>query len=316
MAVFPLNCDEKLEKQRVGFAASEVMSHRFVADGAFTVVERGEIGKLLSEQKLQASGAVDSDTAVKLGKVLGSGVVLLGNIQKVDGKYQVNARLVNAETSEILVSGYTELDANAFEDDAKVYLNLVPQEQTLGIYAVFNYRNNKNKKPTFVEIEPGNQTTFKPEAFSSAVAGGGLLYRPSRHIQVNAELMTSTIGKDEYITRVSSFTSGSVYTEKQPLEMTTISLMVGYISELRHKWGYLVGIGLQNINASVSQKKENPPTGIFIKTGIEFKPQSRIGIGLNLKYELTRTVFRSERSDNVLLKMNPLSVESVLVMYF
>ena len=57
LAVFPLNCDEKLEKQRVGFAASEVMSHRFVAHGAFTVVERGEIGKLLSEQKLQASGA-------------------------------------------------------------------------------------------------------------------------------------------------------------------------------------------------------------------------------------------------------------------
>ena len=31
---------------------------------------------------------------------------------------------------------------------------------------------------------------------------------------------------------------------------------------------------------------------------------------------LKRTVFRSEVSDNVLLKMNPLSFETVLAMYF
>jgi len=320
LAVFPLNCEPKLEKQRVGFAASEVMAHRFVADASFTVVERGEIGKLLSEQRLQASGAVDSGTAVRLGKLVGAGVVLLGNIQKVDGQYQVNARLVNAETSEVLVSGYAELDAGAFEDDARVYLNLVPQEQAIGIYAVFNYRYNRNNKPAFVEVAPNNETTFKPRGFSSLMAGGGLLYRPSRHIQINAELTTSSLGKDGYITRVSSYTGGyagpSVYTEKQPLEMTMLSMGVVYVSELRGKWWYSAGLGLQNINAAVSNEKENPPVGAFVKAGLEFKPQSRVGFGLNIKYELRRTVFRSETSDNVLLKLNPLSVESVLALYF
>lgn len=316
LAVFPLNCDEKLEKQRVGFAASEVMSHRFVADGAFTVVERGEIGKLLSEQKLQASGAVDSDTAVRLGKVLGAGVILLGNIQKVDGKYQVNARLVNAETSEVLVSGYTELDANAFEADARVYLNLVPQEQTLGIYAVYNYRQNSNKNPAFVETGASDQTTTNPRSFSAALVGGGLLYRPSRHMQINAECTTSKLSKDKYATVITSYTGGSTWTQPTGLEMTTISFMVGYVSELFGKWGYSAGVGLNYINAAVIMKKDNPPLGIFLRSGIEFKPQSRIGFGLNLRYELQRTIVRSERSNSKILELNPFSVETVLAFYF
>lgn len=322
LAAFPFNCEEKLQRQRVGFAVSEMMSHRFVADKGFSVVERGEIDKLLSEQKLQASGATDSSTAVRLGRVLGANVLLLGNLHKVDGSYQVNARLVSAETGEVLSSGYEELPVAAFEDDARVYLNLVPQEQVIGIYGVFNYRYNSNDSPSFVETVPNNQTTFNPRAFVSAMAGGGLLYRPHKNIQINAELTTSKVGTDEYITRVSSYTgglpggSGSVYVEKQPLEMTTISLTGSYVSKLSGKWNYLAGLGAQQVLAAVSQKKENPPIGLFLKGGIEYRPQSRIGFGLNLKYELTPVVFRSEVSNNVLLKMNPLSFETILALYF
>jgi len=322
MAAFPFNCEEKLQRQRAGFAVSEMMSHRFVADGGFVVVERGEIDKLLSEQKLQASGATDSPTAVRLGKILGADVLLLGNLHKVDGNYQVNARLVSAETGAVLVSGYEELPVAAFEDDARVYLNLLPQEQVIGIYGVLNYRYNSNDSPAFVEIAPNNQTTFNPRSFTSPMAGGGLLYRPHKNIQINAELTTSKIGTDEYITRISSYTgglpggSGSVYVEKQPLELTTISLMGSYVSRLGGKWHGLAGVGVQQVLAAVSQKKENPPTALFLKAGIEYKPQSRIGFGLNLKYELSPAVFRSEVSDNVLLRMNPLSFETVLALYF
>jgi len=319
LAVFPLNCDEKLEKQRVGFAASEVMSHRFVAHGAFTVVERGEIGKLLSEQKLQASGAVDSDTAVRLGKVLGAGVILLGNIQKVDGKYQVNARLVNAETAEVLVSGYTELDTNAFETDARVYLNLVPQEQTLGVYAVYNYRERSNKNPAFAESPgPSQIITTIPNKFSSPLVGGGLLYRPGRHMQINAECLT-LIGGPRYATVVSSSTpygSTIIVATRPDFKMTSISVMVSYVSDLWRNLGYLAGIGIQDINAAIDRKKGNILSGGFVKLGAEFKPQSRIGLGVNLKYEMYRVIKRSEQSKNKMMELTPLSIESVLTLYF
>lgn len=319
LAAFPFSSEEKLRKQRVGFAVSELMSHRFVADQNFTVVERGEIARLLNEQKLQSSGIADSDTAVRLGNMLGAGVLLLGNLNKVDGLYQVNARIVNVETGEVLASGYTELPVEAFEDDAGVYLNLVPHEQAIGIYGVFNYRHNDNDAPVFTESGPNNLYTFEPKSFTSLLAGGGLLYRPGRNLQINAEITTSKLSKESYLVHTSSYTGPGPITswrDTRPLEMTTVSLMASYVNRFSARWHYLTGAGVQTILSAVAQKKANPPPIPFVKLGIEYKPQSRIGFGLNMKYELRRAVFRSEYSNNVMLKINPLSFETVLAMYF
>lgn len=321
LAVFPFSCEEKLRRQRVGFAVSELMSHRFVANANFTVVERGDLNKLLTEQKLQSSGATDSATAVKLGQMLGASALLMGNLNKVDGLYQVNARIVDVQTGEIVASGYTELPVNAFEDDARVYLNLVPQEQTLGFYGIFNFRHNANDSPTFSQITPSNVYTFNPHALISPMAGGGMLYRPHKHMQINADVSTTKIGKYKYVLFTSSYTGGGgatnfFWTQKRALEMTTVALMASYVDKLAGKWNYSAGAGVQYVFGSVEESKENPPLAPFVKVGMEYKPQSRIGFGLNIKYELKRAIFRSEVSDNVLLKMNPLSFETVLAVYF
>ena len=138
IAIFPFNTDERLSKQRVGFAISEMMSHKFISSDIFIVAERTELGRLITEQKLQVSGAVENETAVKLGKILAAKIILIGNVQKVAGKYQINARLVNVETSEVLTSGYEELSVESFNKTALLYLNLVPEEQTIGIYFSYN----------------------------------------------------------------------------------------------------------------------------------------------------------------------------------
>lgn len=316
LAAFPFSCEEKLRRQRVGFAAAELMSHRFVAESNFMVVERGEINRLLSEQKLQASGVTDSATAVRLGRVLGAGVLLLGNINRVDGVYQVNARIVNAETSEVVVSGYTELPVDAFEDDAGVYLNLVPQEQTLGFYGVLNYRHNANDLPTFTETQWGTATN-DPQPFTSIMAGGGLLYRPHKSMQINAEVVTN-VGSDEYLTIVYNYPGppAGTYLERKTLKLTAASLMASYVGQLSVKWHYLAGLGLQYVVSGVSEAKEHIPPGLFVKAGIEYKPQSRLGLGLNVKYEFKPIEFRSEYTDNRMMKMPPLSFETVLAMYF
>jgi len=301
LAVFPFASEEKLQKQRVGFAVSELMSHRFVAHPNFTVVERGEINRLLSEQKLQSSGVTDSATAAKLGQMVGANALLMGNLNKVDGLYQVNARIVNAETGEIVASGYTELPVDAFADDAGVYTNLVPQEQTLGIYGVFNYRHNANNLQTFTDAQWGGQVVNNPRAFTSMMAGGGLLYRPHRRIQINAEVVTN-IGDGEYVEQVYYYSSPTpgYFVDKRKTKMTSASLMTSYVAPLSAQ--FLVS--------------GDVPPGLFAKAGIEFRPQSRIGFGVNLKYEFKTVEFRSEWSDNVMMRMNPLSFETVLSMYF
>ncbi len=306
LAIFPLNCEEKLEKQRVGFAASEVISHRFVANSAFTVVERSELGKLLSEQKLQASGAVDNETAVKLGKVLGAGVILVGNIQKVGRKYQVNARLVNAETSEVLSSGYEEISLSAFEDDASVYLNLVPEAQTLGIYLAYNYRSNPNRLNSYMEYGQSS----KPKPFSSGFIGGGILYKPTKNLLI--DVGASTLVTDATFAETSIFNTGTAK------GTGTYYIGVNYIESFAIQFAYRVGIGFQQITKfpfnGESVEKSIKSTG-FLKGGIEYKPQSRIGVGLNIKYDL-RKMGAISKQGNKMFELNQVSYEPTISLYF
>lgn len=72
LAVLPLNSDERLAKARVGFAVSELLTHHFVTLQEFTAVERGELHRVLEEQRLQLSGAIDPAGAVRVGKILGA----------------------------------------------------------------------------------------------------------------------------------------------------------------------------------------------------------------------------------------------------
>ncbi len=315
LAVFPFTCDEKLDKRRAGFAVSELMAHRFVADRNFDVVERSEVGRLLTEQRFQASGAVDSTTAVKLGKMLGAGVILVGNMQKVDGMYQVNARLVNAENGKVIVSDFAEFPVGAFEEDARVYLNLVPDSQTLGFYALFNYRSNSNK--VGITSEPSGSATINrtPVSFSNSMVGGGLLYRPAKKMQLNLECATATHDA-KYADVV---VSGGFGTGKSSMEMTILAASAGYVSKLSDKWGYLAAAGLQKIWVNTLTYndivKDDPPLGFFLKAGMEFKPQSRVGIGLNLKYDLSGLAVESYQNQ-ALFELSPLSVETVLAFYF
>jgi len=88
------------------------------------------------------------------------------------------------------------------------------------------------------------------------------------------------------------------------------------VSDLWRNLGYLAGIGIQDINAAIDRKKGNILSGGFVKLGAEFKPQSRIGLGVNLKYEMYRVIKRSEQSKNKMMELTPLSIESVLTLYF
>ncbi len=309
LAVFPFTCDPKLEKQRVGFAASELMSHRFVADGNFMVVERGEIGKILSEQKLQASGAVDSATAVRIGKVLGAGTILPGNIQKVDGKYQVNARLVNAETSEVLVSGYEELDVSAFEDDARVYLSLVPETQTLGLYFLYNMRSNSNDLPaqTFTDPYLGSQTVA-PKSFSLGMIGGGIRYAPTAGTQVDLAYMGNGAG---------------VYIDNGlfgHMQVTVLRGLFGLRLKKTKKFTCYAGGGASSYSLDwIAKTTYHTPTA-FIR--LEFLPQSRIGISISGSYDLYGQPAKQKLGWlNPPLtikggKLNKFSIEPTLSVYF
>ena len=94
LAILTFNASKELTRQRVGFALSELMLHHFAKVPAFTLIERADLNKILGEQKLQHTGAIDRQTAVKVGKLVGAQVLVLGSVEKLGGNYQVNARVV------------------------------------------------------------------------------------------------------------------------------------------------------------------------------------------------------------------------------
>jgi TolB-like protein len=70
------------------------------------VIERGEVQKLIEEQKLITGGHVDPATAVKVGKLLGAQHMIFGTFMSdTKGNFRIDARAVNVETSAI---EYTE----------------------------------------------------------------------------------------------------------------------------------------------------------------------------------------------------------------
>jgi curli biogenesis system outer membrane secretion channel CsgG len=107
---------------RIGKAASDVLQ-RFLFDSQqFRVVERQQVGKVLEEQKFQQSGAVNPQTAMQAGKILGVDLVVYGAVTnfgiRVEGTEavvyqqreqvatsQVDVRLIHVETGEIIYMG-------------------------------------------------------------------------------------------------------------------------------------------------------------------------------------------------------------------
>ena len=64
------------------------------------IVERKRLDAVMQEQKIQMSGCVD-ECLIKLGKLVGSSSIIVGSIGKVGSYYTINARKINATTSEV-----------------------------------------------------------------------------------------------------------------------------------------------------------------------------------------------------------------------
>jgi curli biogenesis system outer membrane secretion channel CsgG len=104
----------------LGAAAADEMTTQLVKTGKFTVIERAQIGAVLAEQHLGASGAVTAATAPKIGKLLGVQFLVTGSItqfsiERTSAGYRgiggtistaesrMDVRVVNTDTGEVTV---------------------------------------------------------------------------------------------------------------------------------------------------------------------------------------------------------------------
>ncbi len=124
--------------QDVGKGITDLLVQQLVNGGAYSVIERKAIDKIVSEQNFSNSDRADSNTAAKIGRLLGVDTIIMGSITKFGrddksigaggggyggiaghvlgglGRKQakavvaISARLVNVNTGEILVAATGE----------------------------------------------------------------------------------------------------------------------------------------------------------------------------------------------------------------
>lgn len=123
IAILPFNITDPSTNGQAtwGNEFADTMIHQFLkCKRGFDVVERDALNKILKEKKMAMSGAVDTDQAVAIGKLLGADVIIFGNgtvlrhVHSTTRKSEqglidtFSFRVVSVEDAKILISGRKE----------------------------------------------------------------------------------------------------------------------------------------------------------------------------------------------------------------
>ena len=96
------NLRENKDADWIGAGAAETLSTRLVGVPGLVLVERSQVKKVLDEQDFQKMDLTDAKSAVKAGKVLGVGRIVVGTYFSDGGKVTFNVRVLDVETAEAL----------------------------------------------------------------------------------------------------------------------------------------------------------------------------------------------------------------------
>jgi len=77
----------------------------------YTIVERKELDRVLTEMELSLSGMVDEKTAVQIGKLSGAAYILLSSLRMDEGMFYLSMRIVSVETGRVIRTSIKKTDS-------------------------------------------------------------------------------------------------------------------------------------------------------------------------------------------------------------
>jgi len=99
IAVIDIQCGEGVNKN-LSAPLTNVIIDELVKIGTYTVIDRANRDKILSEQGFQQTCHV-GECVVEMGRLLGVGKIVVGNIDLVGSAYLINLQLINVETAAV-----------------------------------------------------------------------------------------------------------------------------------------------------------------------------------------------------------------------
>ncbi len=83
---------------------SDMVRNQLIKEGAFNIVEKANMDKILGEQAFQQTGCTTQECAVKLGKVLNVKYLVVGSFGKALDQYVLSMRVIDVETAKAVYS--------------------------------------------------------------------------------------------------------------------------------------------------------------------------------------------------------------------
>lgn len=167
MAVLPfVDTNKQAREDGYGEALSGMVSTGLINSNLFRVVERSEIEKIMKEQAFQISGAVNAETAKRIGELYAVDYLLFGSVAKFGQILETDIRMVDTETGEAIL-------ASSASAQSELAVRSMVEE------LVQKVQNRYHQKITPAPVpEPGAKPTDRPKTTAPAVPAENMVYIP------------------------------------------------------------------------------------------------------------------------------------------
>jgi TolB-like protein len=91
-------------ESRLGKTIAEMLVTSLLETQQFKIFERNQLDKILEEQALGMSGALDSETAVDVGQIIGVDAILTGSCSLIGEQIELDARIIHATSAEVKIA--------------------------------------------------------------------------------------------------------------------------------------------------------------------------------------------------------------------
>ena len=115
VAVFNFQNAESGKLANKGAEAALLLSTQLSTSPEIMLVERQELEKALGEQELGLSGTVSTETAAKVGNLVGAKVLITGRVFEAGSKSYIVVKIIGTETSRVFGEAVTFADASALD---------------------------------------------------------------------------------------------------------------------------------------------------------------------------------------------------------
>jgi len=116
IAVLPVADASNRGNKSLGNYLTERITNELYATGLVKVVERAQLGKVIEELALTQGGAFDENSAKRVGRLLGVDAIVTGTYAELGSHtVEINSRIVNVETGEVLGVGTIQIPRSAVQ---------------------------------------------------------------------------------------------------------------------------------------------------------------------------------------------------------